>query len=164
MDGGSTSGVKTLSTIATVSNVAVDFFVTDPAITPLVVGDLYTFRVIAVNVVGDSVASGTLSAMAAVRPNAPENPRRMTASIDSVTIQWNAPFDDGGDKISDYNVYWDYGLGGGSFFPLGSSMGQTQFTKSGLSPAGSKYRFKITAINRVGEGSQSTEIMIIAAT
>ena len=123
MDGGSSSVLKTFTTIATVTNVAYDFFVTDPVTTPLIVGDIYTFRVVAVNVVGDSVASGTFSAMAAVRPNAPENVTRKTATTDSVTIQWSAPFDNGGDKIIDFNVYWDFGLGGGSFFPLGSSMG-----------------------------------------
>ena len=91
-------------------------------------GDIYNFRIIAENVVGQSEASGTFSAMAAVLPDAPDAPTRKTATTESVTIQWLAPAEDGGDPVDDYEVYWDQGLGGASFFPLGSSTGQTEFT------------------------------------
>ena len=123
MDGGTSSGVTELTTIATISNAAVDEYLTVPTTTPLVEGDIYTFRVIAVNVVGDSPPSGTFSVMAAVKPDAPGTPTRKTATTDSITIQWTAPVDDGGDQVDDYFVYWDQGLGGGSFYPLGSSSG-----------------------------------------
>ena len=110
-------------------------------------------RIIANNVVGDSQPSATFSAMAAIKPGAPEAPTRKTATTESVTIQWEAPLDDGGDPIDDYNVYWDDGVGAGSsFFLLGSSSGQTEFTKAGIETPGSAYRFKVTAINYIGEG------------
>ena len=101
--------------------------------------------------------------MAAVKPAAPESPARKTSTTQSVTVKWNAPTDNGGDPIDDYEVYWDSGLGGGSFFTLGSSSGLTEFTKSGLEE-GKAYRFKISAENYIGEGPQSVEVTLIAAT
>ena len=139
MDGGTSSGVTELTTIATINNAASDEYLTVPSNTPLVEGDIYSFRVIAINLVGEGTPSQSFSAMAAVRTGAPGNPTRKTATTDSVTIEWTVPSDDGGDPVDDYNVYWDQGLGGSSFYPLGSSTGQTEFTKTGLSPPGSSY-------------------------
>lgn len=86
MDGGSTSGVTDFTTIATQTNAADDEFVTDPSLNPLLIGDIYAFRVIAENVVGESTPSGIFSAMAAVRPSAPSTPTRKTATTESLTI------------------------------------------------------------------------------
>ena len=107
MDGGSSSGITTFNTIATQSNAALDSFLTDPVAHALVTGDIYQFRVIATNVLGDSAPSGVFSAMAAVKPGAPATPTRKTSTTQSVTLQWNAPTDNGGDPVDDYNVYWD---------------------------------------------------------
>lgn len=60
MDGGS-SGSTSFTTIATVTNSGTDTYTTIPATLPLVTGDVYTFKVIAQNVVGDSIASPTFS-------------------------------------------------------------------------------------------------------
>ena len=79
---------------------------------PLVIGDIYNFRITAVNIVGPSNPSSSFSAMAAVKADAPGTPSRKTASETSITIEWTAPSDDGGDSIDNYNVYWDQGSGG----------------------------------------------------
>jgi hypothetical protein len=83
-------------------------------------GDIYKFRVTARNVVGDSHASSSFSAMAASLPSAPGTPTKVTSSETSITIEWTAPEDDGGSPIFDYQVLWDQGTGG-SFVSLGSS-------------------------------------------
>ena len=70
-------------------------------------GDIYNFRVIVTNVVGESSPSGAFSAMAAILPDAPDAPSRKSATTESVTIQWSAPTENGGDPIDDYEVYWD---------------------------------------------------------
>jgi hypothetical protein len=60
--------------MATLTNEAIDQYTTVVETQPLLTGDVYTFRVIANNVVGDSAPSATFSAMAAVRSDAPGAP------------------------------------------------------------------------------------------
>ena len=86
MDGGTSSGITEFTTISTQDNESFDAFSTDPLTTILVIGDIYNFRVIAVNIVGESIASGTFGVMAAVRPDAPTTLTRKTATTDSITI------------------------------------------------------------------------------
>jgi hypothetical protein len=56
-------------------------------------------------------------------PDAPQNLAEVAASTDhtQVTISWSAPASDGGDSIDDYKVFWDSGLGTGSFTELVAS-------------------------------------------
>ena len=79
MDGGSVAR-DVYSTIATVSNQATNFYVTVPATTPLVTGEIYKFKVIATNVIGNSIASASFSVMAAIKPSSPGTPTKITAS------------------------------------------------------------------------------------
>ena len=102
--------------------------------------------------------------MAAVIPGVVATPTRKSATTDSVTIQWTAPTDDGGDPVDDYKVYWDQGNGGSNFVLLGSSSGQTEFTKTGLSPEGSAYAFKVAPVNYIGDGPLSDPVTVLAAT
>ena len=52
----------------------------------LVTGDIYSFRIIARNVVGDSIASTVLTAMAATLPSTPGTPTCLKSSESSITI------------------------------------------------------------------------------
>lgn len=56
---------------------------------------------------GNSVASGVFSAMAATRPDIPGTPTRLSTTETSISIQWTAPTDNGGTPITDYTVMWD---------------------------------------------------------
>ena len=80
IDGGSSSGDTTFTTISTQANAALDTFTTVAVTNVLKTGDIYRFRVIAKNVVGESTPSGVFSAMAAVKPDAPELPSRKTST------------------------------------------------------------------------------------
>ena len=128
MDNGSTAGNTAFSELATIANGAVDSYTTTAA---LVTGDIYNFRVIARNIVGDSAPSQSFSAMAAVKSDAPGLPTRKSATETSITVQWTPPNDDGGDPIDDYKVYWDEGSGG-SFIFLSSSSNILEYTVNGL--------------------------------
>ena len=108
IDGGTSSGDTSFTTISTQSdNIGLDTFTTDPVEDILVVGDIYRFRVIARNAVGQSDPSGIFEAMAAIKPGAPVSLTRKTSTTSSITLQWLPPLDDGGDEIDDYKVYWD---------------------------------------------------------
>lgn len=87
----------------------------------LVPGDFYRFRITARNVIGDSSVSSELEVMAATLPGKPSTPIRLTSTETSISIQWNAPTDNGGTSITDYQVLWDEGSGG-SFAVIGSSL------------------------------------------
>jgi hypothetical protein len=115
MDNGSTAGNTEFTELATISNQETDQYTTTVT---LVVGDIYNFRITAVNIVGPSEPSSSFSAMAAVKPDSPGTPTRKTASETSITIEWTAPSDNGGVSIDNYSVYWDEGSGG-SFVYLG---------------------------------------------
>jgi hypothetical protein len=49
-------------------------------------GDVYSFRVMAINVVGEGQVSGIFSAMAATLPSAPGTPTRLTSSETMIAI------------------------------------------------------------------------------
>lgn len=77
----------------------------------LVSGAAYDFLIVAVNVVGDSVNSNTLSGIiAATKPTAPQNLRRYTAGTlvaTKITLNWDAPASTGGSAITSYSLYWN---------------------------------------------------------
>ena len=73
-------------------------------------------------------------------------------SDEAISIQWSASdvSDNGGSPIIDYRVYYDNALGG-SFVPLATTTTPDLFyTLMEVTP-GLSYRFKITAMNVVGE-------------
>jgi len=77
----------------------------------LVSGASYDFLIVAVNVVGDSANSNTLSSIiAATKPTAPQNLRRYTAGTlvaTKITLNWDAPASTGGSAITTYTLYWN---------------------------------------------------------
>lgn len=98
-------------------------------------------------------------------PDAPSTPTKFAATTTSITVQWNEPLYNGGNAITDYNVYVDDGANSGIYTLYGStgSPSVRQLLVSGLT-RGLGYRFKITATNLVGESVQSTEGFVYAAT
>ena len=70
--------------------------------------------------------------------------------------------DNGGSPILDYRVYYDNALGG-SFEELASTTNPDLFFTLTTVTPGLSYRFKITAVNIVGESLRSSEVAIIAS-
>ena len=128
--------------------------------TGLVTSQVYDFRVIAVNDVGQSVASEPSSLIIATIPSASGQPVKISNTMSSVTIEWTEPVDDGATPITDYHVQMDSGSG---FITIGNtgSGAVLQFTESGLTP-GQDYYFLVIAENIVGMGPDSPATKIIA--
>ena len=125
-------------------------------------GDIYQFRIKARNIVGDSASYATVSVMAATLASAPGAPTRKFSSETSIGIQWTAPADNGGTPITDYQVFWDSGVGG-AYTLLGNSLNTLEYTPSYTLNTGYTYRFKVKAVNYIGVGPESASVSVIAA-
>ena len=93
MDSGTSGSPQVFRTMQIQSNTASNSFFTytfldtnTGAAVPIKMGDIYPFRVTAINVVGEGQASGVFSAMAATLPTAPGTPTRLTSSETMIAI------------------------------------------------------------------------------
>ena len=114
-------------------------------------GTTYYFTADAVNRVNlHSAASAEASATPAAPVTAPGAPRGLTATAGDarVSLSWKAPGSDGGAAITGYRVYQ-----GTSKKPVATVTGTAATVKS-LSN-GTTYSFKVTAVNKAGEGPAS---------
>ena len=59
--------------------------------TSLTTGEIYTWRVIAVNVIGSGPESASIEIMAAAVPDAPLDVTMVSQSQTDITISWTAP-------------------------------------------------------------------------
>jgi titin len=112
-------------------------------------GTTYAFRVRAVNIAGQGVASSATSMTPSTVPGAPLNPVA-TPGDGSVTIVWAAPATDGGLSVSSYIV--EQSTDGGITWQTVVTTADRSAVVSGLAN-GSIYRFRISARNAAGTGS-----------
>ena len=116
------------------------------------------YRVSALNPQGhgapSNVAEGTTNA---ARPGQPRNLRARAAGPTSITLAWEAPASDGGERITGYTIRMR-GPNDGTWITIPRNTGpqETTFEHTGLQPA-SAYRYQVAAINRVGTGQWSFE-------
>jgi predicted phage tail protein len=127
----------------------------------LVNGTSYYFRVTAVNKVGESQPSGEVPAVPVTVPGPPAG---LTAAAGDaqVTLAWNPPASDGGSPVTGYDLY----VGTTSHFagtaPSAKVTGTT-VTVTGLAN-GTTYYFRVTAVNKIGEGPTSDEAPVTPLT
>ena len=140
------------------------------ASTTLVIADLtdggtYRFAVRAVNSIGESLYSDTLSVIAATVPGTPTAPSIVSASSASIQIEWDEPAS-GGTVITNYHVYEAEGETPADIdFALVQDTALTRsYTKSISVTPGQRYHFKVLAVNQVGESGLSLAVDRIAAT
>jgi len=121
-------------------------------------GVTYTYKVSAVNSVGEGPFSNEVSATpqagAITVPSAPQN-LQATPGNGNVTLSWQPPADNGGSPITGYKIY--YGTSSGNYTITIMAGNITNYTITGLTN-GQKYYFAVSAINGVGEGPKSNEI------
>jgi hypothetical protein len=123
-------------------------------ITGLTNGTSYTFTVTATNAVGTSAASAASNAV--VPSTFPDAPTNLQAAGDDgeVDLSWDAPTDDGGSPITDYDIeYKATSSGSWLAFADGTSTAITA-TVTGLTN-GISYDFRVSAANVNGDSVPS---------
>ena len=122
---------------------------TTTTVTGLTNGQSYTFRVRSVNSAGASAASAASpSVIPATVPGAPTN-IGVTGGDQEVELSWTAPASNGGDTIIGYEYEQS---GSGAWISTGgTATGYTVFNLTNGQP----YRFRVRALNSVGEGAAS---------
>jgi hypothetical protein len=157
-NGGAGSTFSILSTNSNLSNLV---YSKD---TGIVGGAVYEFKIVALNIVGQSNASPSLAVLAAEPPSEPLNLVKFIADKSSISVRWEAPDYDGDSAIQSYNLYWDNATGSLLPTPIGTTSWQTlTFSVAGLT-TDRYYTFAVAAVNVVGEGPAKTSAPIITAT
>jgi fibronectin type 3 domain-containing protein len=93
-------------------------------------------------------------------PSPPTAPKNLAASFGDkkITLNWKTPDFSGIPNVSSYKIYRGTTSGGEAF--IGSVSGDTlTYTDTGLTN-GTKYYYKVSAANTVGESSMSNEVSI----
>ena len=124
-------------------------------ITGLAGGTTYTFTVTAVNAVGPGPESTPSNPVTPTSPSPPGAPTGVSAGagVMQATVSWTAPADDGGSPISSYRIT-PY-IGASAQAPISAEASATSKTITGLA-AGTTYTFRVTAINALGPGPESS--------
>lgn len=128
-----------------------------------------SFKVTAINEAGEGDYSGVLDIVAGTVPSQPLNVAKVNSTVDQITISWQAPIDNGGSPITDYQIYWDNGLGS-SMSLVASTVGGPVlvWTTVGTISAtaiqnGVYYRFSVVSVNAIGVSSNSAILGVYAA-
>jgi len=117
-------------------------------------GQVYYFKVQAENDNGMGTNSTEACAMPATIPTAPQA-LTATPCNNQVTLTWIKPLSNGGSAITNYWIYQGNKSNGEVF--LATIGNVTSYTVMGLSN-GLTYYFKISAVNSIGSGANSTEV------
>jgi hypothetical protein len=126
-------------------------------VTDLAAGANYYFEVTAVNSAAEGAPSGLASATTTGPPSAPPS---LVASGGNgqVVLSWAAPVSNGGSPVTGYNVYMST-----SATSRGTALAKvtgTSYTATGLAN-GTKYYFRVTAVNALGEGPASAQVALV---
>lgn len=128
--------------------------------TGLTSGQLYVYRVSAINSVGTSIASNeasatpTSSSSSSNVPGSVTNLSATSASPTQINLSWGAPSNNGGAAITGYKIESKKGAGAFEVLVANSQSTTTSFSHTGLT-TGTQYYYRVSAINSVGAGTQS---------
>ena len=116
-------------------------------------GETYYYYIVAVNVAGESSPTDEVSAKPQGPPGSPRNVK--AAAGDSyVKLEWIAPSDDGGSKITKYNIYRGTTSGGET---LRKTVGNVLTYADKDVTNDRTYYYQVSAENSIGEGAMSDE-------
>jgi fibronectin type 3 domain-containing protein len=117
-------------------------------------GVTYFYQVSAVNAIGESYLSDEVSDIPTGVPSAPQNPQ-VSPGDGYVNLTWDAPSDDGGSAVIGYEVYRGTTSGGEVHL---ATIGDLLFYNDTAVTNDQIYYYKVSAVNSVGEGPNSTEV------
>ena len=164
-DGGSqVSGYNVFEgTTADLSGSAPVTNVTGTAVTRagLTNGTTYFFKVAAVNTAGQGLPSAAVSAVPVTVPGAPTG-LIATRGNAQVILSWAGPASDGGSPVTGYDLYVGTTADLSRNAPVARVTG-TVVTVTNLIN-GTRYYFRLTAVNRVGAGPPSNEVSAVPLT
>ncbi|HME55274.1 MAG TPA: PQQ-binding-like beta-propeller repeat protein [Candidatus Lokiarchaeia archaeon] len=128
--------------------------------TSLVNGQVYYYNVSALTCAGEGTPSNELDATPMTLPGTPQNVVA-TPGNGQVTLTWQAPANNGGSEIWNYNIFRGMSSGGESYV---TTLGHIfAWTDTGL-VNGQIYYYMVDAINFAGEGEQAEEVAVTPAT
>jgi FtsP/CotA-like multicopper oxidase with cupredoxin domain len=128
---------------------------TSLTVTGLTNGTAYTFKVLATNAVGNSVASAASNSVTpATVPGAPTIGTASRASATSALVRWTAPGSTGGSAITGYDIRVVNAANAQVGALRTAAAGTTSVTVTGLT-TGTAVRFQVRAKNAVGAGAYS---------
>ena len=129
---------------------------TTHTVTGLDKGTEYTFRVRAVNSVGDGTASAAVTETTDTTvPGAPTS-LSVTTTQTTASLSWTAPTDTGGTPITEYQYRYQEGsTAGGTWTDTNSTA--TSVTISSLT-AGTEYTFQVRTVNSTGNSAASSAV------
>src|SRR5437773_1930450 len=122
--------------------------------TGLANGQRYYYVVSAINAIGEGLPSSEASARPATYPDAPQKLDAI-AGNGLVTLQWSGPGFDGGAPVTGYKIYRGT-TSGGTTLLVTVAGGNDSYADGGLTN-GQAYYYRVSAVNRVGEGALSVE-------
>ncbi len=164
-DGGSqVSGYNVFEgTTADLSGSAPVTSVTGTAVTRagLTNGTTYYFKVAAVNTAGQGLPSAAVSAVPVTVPGAPTG-LTATRGNAQVVLSWAGPASDGGSPVTGYDLYVGTTADLSRNAPVARVTG-TVVTVTNLIN-GTRYYFRLTAVNEIGEGPPSNEVSAVPLT
>jgi parallel beta-helix repeat protein len=132
------------------ATLGVEFEYSDSGLTN---GVTFTYRVSAINSIGEGCKSDDAIATPATLPGPPQG-LSANAGIEEITLVWSSPSDDGGAAITNHVLYRGTTSGGETFLiTLGDS---TIYLDFGLT-SGQDYYYKVSSVNAMGEGPLSNE-------
>lgn len=111
------------------------------------------YEVVAWSAAGEAPASNAVQVRGLFVPEAPTG-LVATGGVGLVNLSWTPPLDPGNPAISGYRVYRANATGG---FSLHQELGDvTSWTDAPL-PENATFRYRVSAVNGLGEGNQSAE-------
>ncbi len=123
-------------------------------VTGLTNGTAYTFTVVAINDVGDSLESSPSAAVTpSTVPGAPSTPAGVAGNR-RVTLSWSAPSSNGGAPITDYVVQFRQ-VGTASWTTVTDGVRTTTGAVVTGLDNGKRYEFRVAAVNARGTGATS---------
>lgn len=119
----------------------------------LVNGQHYTYKVSAINRLGEGPASALVTLTPRTAPSVPGGLRAYFGDA-RATLSWDMPLDDGGSNVTSYNIY--EGVSGSQMLFVANTT-QTGYEIGDL-VNGYQYQFTVAAVNAAGEGVRSLPV------